>query len=171
MKLCKSVAVIYEKEPRCAFLQSPVYVFGDIHGNLEVRISGLEAASVLTPQEASEHARCGLNGLACARLTSMKRRQSQTSYITTPSRMHCGCYFMYQPTLCNASQDLHFFADNIWKLGMNLTAGKFLFLGDYVDRGLLGLECLAYLFSLKVRVTLFRDRCTHVCCFGVLSTG
>ena len=51
-------------------------------------------------------------------------------------------------------QDLHFFADNMWKLGMNLTAGKFLFLGDYVDRGLLGLECLAYLFSLKVRRAL-----------------
>jgi hypothetical protein len=24
-----------EAEPRCVFLQSPVYVFGDIHGNLE----------------------------------------------------------------------------------------------------------------------------------------
>lgn len=53
--------------------------------------------------------------------------------------------------LCNASQDLNFFADNIWKLGMNLTAGKFLFLGDYVDRGMSGLECLAYLFALKAR--------------------
>lgn len=48
-------------------------------------------------------------------------------------------------------QDLNFFSDNIWKLGMNLTAGKFLFLGDYVDRGMSGLECLAYLFALKVR--------------------
>jgi hypothetical protein len=38
------------------------------------------------------------------------------------------------------------------QLGMNLTAGKFLFLGDYVDRGMLGLECLAYLFALKVRI-------------------
>ncbi len=59
----------------------------------------------------------------------------------------CACR---KTTKKTPAQDLHFFADNIWKLGMNLTAGKFLFLGDYVDRGLLGLECLAYLFSLKV---------------------
>ena len=72
---------IMEEEPRCLFMQSPVYVFGDIHGNLE---------------------------------------------------------------------DLHFFADNIWKLGMDLTAGQFLFLGDYVDRGMSCLECVAYLFGLKV---------------------
>lgn len=52
-------------------------------------------------------------------------------------------------------QDLNFFADNIWKLGMNLTAGKFLFLGDYVDRGMSGLECLAYLFALKVCAVLY----------------
>ncbi|CAM9106958.1 unnamed protein product [Phaeothamnion confervicola] len=81
MELCERVAPVFEAEPRCVFLQSPVYVFGDIHGNLE---------------------------------------------------------------------DLHFFADNIWKLGMNLTAGKFLFLGDYVDRGMSSLECLAYLFALKI---------------------
>ena len=58
--LCMELETVLENEPRCLFLQSPVYVFGDIHGNLE---------------------------------------------------------------------DLHFFADNIWKLGMDLTAGKFLFLG------------------------------------------
>lgn len=78
--LCSKVKRIFEAEPRCAFLQSPCYVFGDIHGNLE---------------------------------------------------------------------DLHFFSDNVWKLGLELTAGNFLFLGDYVDRGMNCLECLAYLFSLK----------------------
>ena len=79
--VCEAVGEVFQDEPRCVFLQSPVYVFGDIHGNLE---------------------------------------------------------------------DLHFFADNIWKLGMDLTAGKFLFLGDYVDRGQSSLECVAYLFGLKL---------------------
>mmetsp|Transcript_31866 Transcript_31866/g.53761 ORF Transcript_31866/g.53761 Transcript_31866/m.53761 type:complete len:599 (+) Transcript_31866:106-1902(+) len=81
MQVCQATSELLEQQPRCLFLQSPVYVFGDIHGNLE---------------------------------------------------------------------DLHFFADNIWKLGMDLTAGKFLFLGDYVDRGMSCLECIAYLFALKV---------------------
>jgi hypothetical protein len=81
IEICDSVCELLEDEPRCHFLQSPVYVFGDIHGNLE---------------------------------------------------------------------DLHFFSDNLWKLGMELTAGKFLFLGDYVDRGMNCLECIAYLFGLKV---------------------
>jgi hypothetical protein len=81
IQVCNSVSEILEKQPRCLFMQSPVYVFGDIHGNLE---------------------------------------------------------------------DLHFFSDNLWKLGMDLTAGQFLFLGDYVDRGMSCLECVAYLFGLKL---------------------
>jgi len=81
LRICELVNPIFEREQRVISLQSPVYVFGDIHGNIE---------------------------------------------------------------------DLHFFADNIWKLGMNLTAGRFLFLGDYVDRGLSGLECVGYLLALKV---------------------
>lgn len=81
IQVTTAVGEILEKEPRCLFMQSPVYVFGDIHGNLE---------------------------------------------------------------------DLHFFSDNIWKLGMDLTAGQFLFLGDYVDRGMSCLECVAYLFGLKL---------------------
>lgn len=81
LKLCSKVKYILEKEPRVLFVQSPCYVFGDIHGNLE---------------------------------------------------------------------DLHFFSDNIWRLGMSLTAGNFLFLGDYVDRGTNCLECIAYLLSQKL---------------------
>jgi len=81
MVVCEEIEVVLEEEPRVIFLQSPCYVFGDIHGNLE---------------------------------------------------------------------DLQFFADNIWKMGMNLTAGKFLFLGDYVDRGMQSLECTAYLFAMKL---------------------
>ncbi len=81
IQVCNAVSEIMEQQPRCLFMQSPVYVFGDIHGNLE---------------------------------------------------------------------DLHFFSDNLWKLGMDLTAGQFLFLGDYVDRGMSCLECVAYLFGLKL---------------------
>jgi hypothetical protein len=91
IEICKNVCEIFEQQPRCIFLQSPVYVFGDIHGNLE---------------------------------------------------------------------DLHFFSDNLWKLGLDLAAGHFLFLGDYVDRGMSCLEVVAYLFSLKVlypyKITMLR---------------
>lgn len=69
-------------EPRCHALSSPVYVFGDLHGNL---------------------------------------------------------------------QDLSFFARRIWQsLGVDLTAGSLLFLGDFVDRGAMSLEVVAYLFALKM---------------------
>eukprot|EP00568_Trieres_chinensis_P011171 CAMPEP_0183296100 /NCGR_PEP_ID=MMETSP0160_2-20130417/3803_1 /TAXON_ID=2839 ORGANISM="Odontella Sinensis, Strain Grunow 1884" /NCGR_SAMPLE_ID=MMETSP0160_2 /ASSEMBLY_ACC=CAM_ASM_000250 /LENGTH=635 /DNA_ID=CAMNT_0025457677 /DNA_START=41 /DNA_END=1948 /DNA_ORIENTATION=- len=81
LRLNSKVKPIFESEPRVAFLQSPAYVFGDIHGNLE---------------------------------------------------------------------DLHFFSDNIWRLGMALTAGNFVFLGDYVDRGMSCLEVVAYLFAMKL---------------------
>ena len=81
IKLNHKVKAILEREPRVAFLQSPAYIFGDIHGNLE---------------------------------------------------------------------DLHFFSDNVWRLGMSLTAGNFVFMGDYVDRGMSCLECVAYLFAMKL---------------------
>eukprot|EP00531_Pseudo-nitzschia_arenysensis_P015002 CAMPEP_0116126304 /NCGR_PEP_ID=MMETSP0329-20121206/6265_1 /TAXON_ID=697910 /ORGANISM="Pseudo-nitzschia arenysensis, Strain B593" /LENGTH=669 /DNA_ID=CAMNT_0003620387 /DNA_START=228 /DNA_END=2237 /DNA_ORIENTATION=- len=80
--LCSKVRKVLEREPRVVYLQSPCYIFGDIHGNLE---------------------------------------------------------------------DLHFFSDNIWRLGMSLTAGNFLFLGDYVDRGMSCMEVIAYLLSMKLQ--------------------
>lgn len=64
MQLGMRVRAVYEKEPRCVFVESPCYVFGDIHGNLE---------------------------------------------------------------------DLNFFADSLWRLGIPLTAGRFLFLGKLVN--------------------------------------
>ena len=82
LDLCQRVSRILEKESRVLELRSPIYVFGDTHGNIE---------------------------------------------------------------------DLKFFADNVWPLGMPLTAGGFLFLGDYVDRGRGGLEVLGYLFAQKVQ--------------------
>ena len=81
LELTRRAASVFAPVERCLSISSPVYVFGDIHGNLT---------------------------------------------------------------------DLKFFAQNMWKLGMHLTAGKFLFLGDYVDRGLSSVECIAYLFALKV---------------------
>ena len=83
IELCKRVALILEKEKRLLELRSPVYVFGDLHGNVD---------------------------------------------------------------------DLKFFSEHVWPLGMPLTAGTFLFLGDYVDRGQGGLEVVAYLFAQKVQV-------------------
>ena len=83
MKLSQKVRMVLEGEPRVVYLQSPCYIFGDIHGNLE---------------------------------------------------------------------DLHFFSDNIWRLGMSLTAGNFLFLGDYVDRGMSCLEVMAYLMAMKLQL-------------------
>lgn len=92
--VCSRVSDILEKETRVLELKSPIFVFGDTHGNVE---------------------------------------------------------------------DLKFFADNVWPLGMPLTAGAFLFLGDYVDRGSGGLEVLAYLFAQKVLVPhkLFMLRGNH----------
>jgi hypothetical protein len=94
LKIASKARNLLEREPRVVFLQSPCYVFGDIHGNLE---------------------------------------------------------------------DLHFFSDNVWRLGMSLTAGNFLFLGDYVDRGLSCLETVAYLLCMKVQMPqkLFLLRGNH----------
>ena len=72
---------IFSSEPRILKLKSPVYVFGDFHGNMA---------------------------------------------------------------------DLIAFSKLLWPLGMHLTPGSFLFLGDYVDRGQYSIEVLSYLFAQKI---------------------
>lgn len=81
MYICVRTSQIFKTESRLLELQSPMYVFGDLHGNLD---------------------------------------------------------------------DLHFFAEKLWTFGMGLTAGTFLCLGDYVDRGPHGLEVVGYLLAQKV---------------------
>eukprot|EP00939_MAST-03C_sp_MAST-3C-sp1_P004538 g4538.t1 len=81
MHLCVSASKHFKSEKRLLELSSPMYVFGDLHGNLD---------------------------------------------------------------------DLHFFAEKLWTFGMGLTAGTFLCLGDYVDRGPYGIEVVAYLMAQKV---------------------
>jgi len=80
---CKILLIeyIFGSEPRLLKLKSPVYVFGDFHGNMA---------------------------------------------------------------------DLIAFSKLLWPLGMHLTPGSFLFLGDYVDRGQYSIEVLSYLFAQKI---------------------
>ncbi|RWS01200.1 Calcineurin-like protein phosphoesterase [Dinothrombium tinctorium] len=79
--LCRQAEEIFSHESRCIKVNSPCFVFGDIHGNIA---------------------------------------------------------------------DLMTFERNLWKTGPSVLAANYLFLGDYVDRGDYGVECVCYLFALKI---------------------
>lgn len=82
VNLCKETEVVLRSEERHIHVQSPVYVFGDIHGNF---------------------------------------------------------------------RDLHYFIKNLVSFGdLRYTPHRFVFLGDYVDRGEFSPEVIALLFAMKV---------------------
>ena len=79
--VCQHASRITSKESRILEMSSPVYVLGDIHGNLT---------------------------------------------------------------------DLQFFRKTLWRAGPEVTAGDFLFLGDFVDRGRDSIPVIAYIMSMKI---------------------
>jgi hypothetical protein len=81
LHILKSARRITGKEPRYLEISSPVYVLGDLHGNLF---------------------------------------------------------------------DLQFFRKTLWPAGPELTAGDFLFLGDFVDRGFNSIPVVAYMMATKI---------------------
>jgi Calcineurin-like phosphoesterase len=79
----------------------------------------------------------------CEQAQGLFEKESRCLYVQSP----CHVFGDIHGNL----DDLHFFGENIWNKGIKLTPGRLLFLGDYVDRGMHSLECVAYLLSMKVK--------------------
>lgn len=91
----------------------------------------------------------------CNQAETIFRREARVVAVTSP------CYVLGD--IHGNINDLRAYERILWPGAPACVAGSYLFLGDYVDRGDFGLECICYLLSMKVLAprTFFLLRGNH----------
>lgn len=91
----------------------------------------------------------------CAQAENVFKREARVVGVTSP------CFVLGD--IHGNLNDLRTYERILWPNAPTCVAGSYLFLGDYVDRGDYGLECICYLLSMKVLApkTFFLLRGNH----------